>query len=141
MSDLFSIYEDSLNIVLKNITTVIESMNNLSKEKTESALNDAHNNLKEADRIVKFIIKLCLLVKTDGSRNIKCQEYQLTASANKGTYDVYNFSIKIIRMRLMDLEGDLSNYKTITLIRKAKRHYSLKDLIIPRITERNKDRN
>lgn len=54
MSDLFSIYEDSLNIVLKNITTVIESMSHLSKEKTESALDDAHNNLKEAERIVNL---------------------------------------------------------------------------------------
>ena len=53
MSDLFSIYEDSLNIVLRNITTIIESMNNLSKEKTETALNDAHSNLKEAERIVR----------------------------------------------------------------------------------------
>ena len=53
MSDLFSIYEDSLNIVLRNITTIIETMNNLSKEKTETALSDAHNNLKEAERIVK----------------------------------------------------------------------------------------
>jgi hypothetical protein len=52
MSDLFSIYEDSLNIVLKNISTIVETMNNLSKEKTESALDNAHNNMKEADRIV-----------------------------------------------------------------------------------------
>jgi hypothetical protein len=54
MSDLFSLYEDSLNIVLRKVTTVIETMNNLSKEKTESALEDTHNNLKEADRIVSY---------------------------------------------------------------------------------------
>lgn len=53
MSDLFSIYEDSLNIVLKNISQIISSMKNLSKEKTENALNEAHSNLKEADRIIK----------------------------------------------------------------------------------------
>ena len=52
MSDLFSIYEDSLNIVIKNVGKIMNSMNNLSKEKTESALNEAHNNLKEANRIV-----------------------------------------------------------------------------------------
>jgi hypothetical protein len=52
MSDLFSLYEDSLNIVLRKITTVMETMNNLSKEKTESALEDTNKNLKEADRIV-----------------------------------------------------------------------------------------
>ena len=52
MSDLFAIYEDSLNIVLKQITSITSSMKNLSKEKTENALNEAHNNLKEANRIV-----------------------------------------------------------------------------------------
>jgi hypothetical protein len=52
MSDLFSIYEDSLNIVLKNIQTVTETLNNLSKEKTESALEDTHKNILEAERIV-----------------------------------------------------------------------------------------
>lgn len=52
MSDLFSIYEDSLNIVIKNIHQIIDSMKNLSKDKTENALNEAHNSLKEADRIV-----------------------------------------------------------------------------------------
>jgi hypothetical protein len=54
MSDLFSIYEDSLNSVLRNITSVIETMHNLSKEKTESALNETNNNIKEAERIVHF---------------------------------------------------------------------------------------
>ena len=54
MSDLFSIYEDSLNSVLRNITSVIEIMHNLSKEKTESALNETNNNVKEAERIVSI---------------------------------------------------------------------------------------
>jgi hypothetical protein len=58
MSDLFSLYEDSLNMVLRKITTVIESIPNLSKEKTESALEDANSNIKEAEKIVKF----CLLI-------------------------------------------------------------------------------
>jgi hypothetical protein len=52
MSDLFSIYEDSLKIVLANINTTLEKINNLSKEKTEYALSDCNNNLKEAERIV-----------------------------------------------------------------------------------------
>lgn len=52
MSDLFSIYEDSLNIVLKSINQTFDSVKNLSKEKTENALNQLHSVLKEADRIV-----------------------------------------------------------------------------------------
>jgi hypothetical protein len=58
MSDLFSLYEDSLNIVLKKITTVVENIPNLSKEKTESALEDANNNIKEADRIVTSYLNI-----------------------------------------------------------------------------------
>jgi hypothetical protein len=59
MSDLFSLYEDSLNIVLRKITIVIESIPNLSKEKTENALEDANNNIKEAEKIVNnYFIKI-----------------------------------------------------------------------------------
>lgn len=55
MSDLFAIYEDSLNIVLRNITSIISSMNHLSKEKTEQALNEANSYFDEADRIVNLL--------------------------------------------------------------------------------------
>lgn len=56
MSDLFSLYEDSLNIVMRKITNVVETLSNLSKDKTEAALADANNNLKEAERIVYNIL-------------------------------------------------------------------------------------
>lgn len=59
MSDLYSIYEDSLNIVVKNIHQIIDSMKHLSKDKTENALNEAHNCLKEADRIVSLTFVYC----------------------------------------------------------------------------------
>jgi hypothetical protein len=52
MSDLFSLYEDSLNMVLRKITIVTENMSNLSNEKTESALEETNKNVKEAERIV-----------------------------------------------------------------------------------------
>lgn len=55
MSDLFSLYEDSLNVVLRRIASISDTMNNLSKEKTESALVDAENSIKEADKIVKIL--------------------------------------------------------------------------------------
>lgn len=71
MSDLFSIYEDSLNSVLRNITSVIEIMHNLSKEKTESALNETNSNVKEAERIVLIFNK----VKTNGIGNKYRKEY------------------------------------------------------------------
>lgn len=56
MSDLFSLYEDSLNVVLRRISSVSETLNNLSKEKKESALVDAENSIKEAERIVKNML-------------------------------------------------------------------------------------
>lgn len=57
MSDLFSLYEDSLNGVLRRINSVSDSMKNLSKEKTESALVDGENCIKDADKIVKITLK------------------------------------------------------------------------------------
>lgn len=53
MSDLFSLYEDSLNGVLRRIHSVSDSLKNLSKEKTESAILDGENSIKEADKIVR----------------------------------------------------------------------------------------
>lgn len=55
MSDLFSLYEDSLNGIFRRINSVSDSLKNLSKEKTESALVDGENNIKEAEKIVRKI--------------------------------------------------------------------------------------
>ncbi|MCQ2821141.1 MAG: hypothetical protein MJ252_28105 [archaeon] len=52
MSDLFSLYEDSLNSVLKRIKQTLSTVKNLSKDQTENALNQMHNEIKEAERIV-----------------------------------------------------------------------------------------
>lgn len=52
MSDLFSIYEDGLNIQLNRLRKINDTLGNLSKEKAESALIDADSNLQEAERIV-----------------------------------------------------------------------------------------
>jgi hypothetical protein len=53
MSDLFNIYEDSLNSTFNKITTIINTMQNLSKEKTESAINEANSHLQEAQSLIK----------------------------------------------------------------------------------------
>ena len=53
MSDLFSIYEDTYHKVIEKIQKIIDSMNNLSKEKTEQALSEANDNLIEAERYLK----------------------------------------------------------------------------------------
>jgi hypothetical protein len=55
MSDLFSLYEDSLNGILRRIHSVSDSLKNLSKEKAESALVDGENSIKESEKIVKKI--------------------------------------------------------------------------------------
>lgn len=53
MSDLFNIYEDNLNITIDRIKKIIETFNNLSKEKAEYAIKDANNCIKEADKLIK----------------------------------------------------------------------------------------
>ena len=63
MSDLFSIYEDSLNIVLKTLNSSLES-----ERLNDALLENIHNNLKEAKRIVCIIF--INIDKTNGIRNI-----------------------------------------------------------------------
>lgn len=53
MSNLFSIYEDSLNIHLKKISKILSIIKNLSKEKTENALEEVQNNIKEVNKIIE----------------------------------------------------------------------------------------
>ena len=53
MSDLFSIYEDTFNIVINKVNKIIDSLQNLSKEKSEQALNEANENINEAERYLK----------------------------------------------------------------------------------------
>ena len=53
MSDLFSIYEDSLNIHLRNISKILSIIKNLSKEKTENALEEIQNNINEVNKIIQ----------------------------------------------------------------------------------------
>jgi hypothetical protein len=55
MSDLFSLYEDSLNGILRRIHSISDTIKNLSKEKAESALLDGENSIKESEKIVKII--------------------------------------------------------------------------------------
>jgi hypothetical protein len=53
MSDLFSLYEDSLNSILRRIHSISDTIKNLSKEKAESALLDGENSIKESEKIVR----------------------------------------------------------------------------------------
>jgi hypothetical protein len=58
MSDLFNLYEDNFNAVINRLQKVVDTINNLSKgnlinpEKTESAITDANNCFKEAEKLV-----------------------------------------------------------------------------------------
>jgi hypothetical protein len=53
MSELFDMYEENLNDSLNKISNIINIMPNLSKEKTESAINEANNHLQEAQSLIK----------------------------------------------------------------------------------------
>lgn len=111
MSDLFSIYEDELNGVFNKLNTIIRSMNNLSKEKTEKAIGDANDLLQEALSVMKSLEieastsgqKDKLLLKIRGFKNdyesIKSQYLNLeknyiNAKSNEAIYlnseDDYN---------------------------------------------------
>ena len=55
MSDLFPIYEDSFNIILKKVMNSIDSFHIVASDKQELVLKEAENYLKESERIVEFI--------------------------------------------------------------------------------------
>ena len=59
MNELFVIYEDSFNVVLKKVVNILDTYSNLPKglfllikDKHELVLKDAEINLKESERIV-----------------------------------------------------------------------------------------
>lgn len=53
MSDLFEIYEENLNKTLNEISDINKKMQNLSREKTESALKEGHNHIQNAESLLK----------------------------------------------------------------------------------------
>ena len=53
MSDHFSLSEDEINTKLNDLTNIINSFKNLSKEKTESAIQDAKELSTQIEKIVR----------------------------------------------------------------------------------------
>jgi len=53
MSDLFEIYEEDLNEALKNISDINKKIQNLSREKTESAIKEGNNHIQNAESLLK----------------------------------------------------------------------------------------
>lgn len=53
MSDLFNIYEDNLNSTFTKISNIINTLQNLSRDKTEYALNEANSLFEDALTLIK----------------------------------------------------------------------------------------
>lgn len=53
MSELFEMYEENFNELLKKVKNIISSMSNLSREKSESAIKQADHHLSEAKQYLK----------------------------------------------------------------------------------------
>ena len=53
MTDVFNLYEDSINEKFTKITNITNNMQNLSREKTESAINEANHYIQEAQSLIK----------------------------------------------------------------------------------------
>lgn len=56
MSDHFSLSEDEINTKLNDLTKIINSFTNLSKEKTESAIEEAKELSMKIEKIVKTFL-------------------------------------------------------------------------------------
>ena len=111
MSELFSIYEDSLNIQLRNISKILSIIKNLSKEKTENALDEINNNIKEANRIIKQMEDE-ILKKSDKEISIyktKIRNYKYELEINKN--ELESFEEKYIRQKSKDAIKILENFE------------------------------
>ena len=111
MSELFSIYEDSLNIQLRNISKILSIIKNLSKEKTENALDEINNNIKEANRIIKQMEDE-ILKKSDKEISIyktKIRNYKYELETNKK--ELETFEEKYIRQKSKDAIKILENFE------------------------------
>ena len=111
MSELFSIYEDSLNIQLRNISKILSIIKNLSKEKTENALDEINNNIKEANRIIKQMEDE-ILKKSDKEvsiykTKIKNYKYELETKKN----ELESFEEKYINQKSKEAIKILENFE------------------------------
>ena len=111
MSELFSIYEDSLNIQLRNISKILGIIKNLSKEKTENALDEINNNINEANRIIKQMEDE-ILKKSDKEvsiykTKIKNYKYELETKKN----ELESFEEKYINQKSKEAIKILENFE------------------------------
>ena len=111
MSELFSIYEDSLNIQLRNISKILGIIKNLSKEKTENALDEINNNINEANRIIKQMEDE-IFKKSDKEvsiykTKIKNYKYELETKKN----ELESFEEKYINQKSKEAIKILENFE------------------------------
>lgn len=138
MSDLFNIYEDTFNIVINRVNKIIDSMSNLSKEKSEQALVEANDNLSEAQRYLKQMELECdanfgknsdrLKLKIRNYKNefemvnrrfLKQQETYVNNKSADASFFLDTSNNKINKQRLIDNE-ELA-YETGEKLERAKR--------------------
>jgi N-acetylmuramic acid 6-phosphate (MurNAc-6-P) etherase len=60
MSELIDIYQDNIKTIFTRIHKILENVNILSEDKAQSAINEAENNLKEAERMVTLNVYINL---------------------------------------------------------------------------------
>jgi hypothetical protein len=58
MSDLFYIYEDNIKTLFQKISRILDSIPLQSTEKVDLVIMESESHLKEAERLVKFLLIL-----------------------------------------------------------------------------------
>jgi hypothetical protein len=51
---LFDIYQDNLKAIFNKINKILDNCSTASNDKSDSYLNEADSNIKEADKIVRI---------------------------------------------------------------------------------------
>ena len=98
MSELFDMYEENLNDTLNKITNIINITPNLSKDKTESAINEANNHLQEAQSLIKKL-------EIETSASTAGEKLQLKIKNYKAEFEK-------IRKKFISLQNNYINAKS-----------------------------
>jgi len=82
MSDLFMLYEENLNRIVKKVENVLNTFNNLPKDKSENMIKDTENSVKEVERIIKQMeLESSTLNKSNNPLSSKVKNYKINFDA------------------------------------------------------------
>jgi len=112
MSDLFMLYEENLNRIVKKVENVLNTFNNLSKDKSESTMKETENSVKELERIIKQMeLESSSLNKSNNPLSSKVKNYKINFDVLRRNFLKLqdNYNTKKSQESLLGTEEDVGS--------------------------------